>query len=157
MGHKTFVVHVAALNVDLSNEMHPLKRAQIAHLKAVEAPIKVSSKYADFTDVFSPKLVVKPPKHMGINNHVIKLVDNLQPLYSLIYRLGPIELETMKIYIKNNLTSGFIRPSKSCIGALIFFDKKLDRGLRLCINYRGFNNLIIKNRYLLSLISKSLN
>ena len=73
---KTFVVHVATLNVDLDDKMHPSRRAQIAHLKADEALTKVSSKYADFADIFSPKLAAKRPEYIGINNPVIELVDD---------------------------------------------------------------------------------
>ena len=67
-----------------------------------------------------------------------------------------MELETIKIYIKNNLANGSIRPFKSPIRALIFFDKKLHGSLRLYINYQGLNNLTIKNRYPLLLVGKSL-
>ena len=56
--------------------MYLLKRAQIAQLKADEALSKVPSKYADFADVFSPKLAVEFLKHPRINNHAIKLMDN---------------------------------------------------------------------------------
>ena len=56
---KFFVVHVAALSVDPGDEVHVLKKAQIAHLKADEAPTKVLSKYADFVDVFLPKLAAE--------------------------------------------------------------------------------------------------
>ncbi len=136
--------------------MHPSRRAQIAHLKADEAPTKVLSKYADFADVFSPKLAAKLPEHIGINNHAIKFVDDWQPPYGPIYSLGPVELETLKAYIENNLASGFIRPSKSSAGALILFDKKLDGSLRLCADYQGLNNLTIKNRYPLPLVGESL-
>ncbi len=101
--HKAFIVHVAALSVALGDEMHPLKRAQIAHLKADEAFTKIPSEYDDFTDVFSPKLDVELPEHIEINDHAIELVDDTQPPYDLIYRLRPIELEILKAYIKNNL------------------------------------------------------
>ncbi len=33
--YKAFVIHVATLNVDSVDKMHPLKKAQIAYLKAV--------------------------------------------------------------------------------------------------------------------------
>ncbi len=56
--------------------MHSSKRAQIANLKADEAFTKVRSKYADFADVFSPNLAVELPKHTGINDHAIELVDD---------------------------------------------------------------------------------
>ena len=74
--HKTFVLYVAALSVNLSDKVHPSKKAQIAHLKANEASTKVSSKYADFADVFLPKLAAKLPKHMKINNYAIGLIDD---------------------------------------------------------------------------------
>ncbi len=136
--------------------MHPSRKAQIAHLKADEAPTKVPSEYTDFVDVFSPKLAVELPEHTGINDHAIELVDDRQPPYGPIYSLGPVELERLKAYIKNNLASGFIRPSKSPIGAPILFDKKPDSSLRLCVDYQGLNNLTIKNRYLLPLVGESL-
>ncbi len=143
--HEVFVVLVAALGVDLGDEVHPSRRAQIAHLKADEAPTEVPSEYADFAEVFSTKLAAELPEHTGINDHAIELVDDWQPPYSPIYSLGPMELETLKAYIENNLASGFIRPSKSPAGAPILLDKKPDGSLRLCVAYRGLNNLTIKN------------
>ena len=74
--YKIFVIYVATLNVNLSDEMYPSKKAQIAHLKLNKAPIKVFSKYTDFVNIFSSKLVVKLFKYMKINNHIIQLVDN---------------------------------------------------------------------------------
>ena len=67
-----------------------------------------------------------------------------------------MELETLKVYIKNNLANGFIRPSKSPAGASILFNKKSNGSLRLYVDYRGLNNLIIKNWYPLSLVGESL-
>ncbi len=67
-----------------------------------------------------------------------------------------MELETLKAYIENNLASGYIRPSKSPAGAPILFDKKPDGSLRLCVDYRGLNNLTIKNRYPLPLVGELL-
>ena len=74
--HKVFVVYVATFSIDLGDEVHPSKKAQIAYLKADKVSIKVSSKYADFVDIFSPKLAVKLLEYTGINNYAIKLVDN---------------------------------------------------------------------------------
>ncbi len=51
--HEAFVIHVAVLSIDLGDEVHPSKRAQIAYFKADKAPIKVLSKYVDFAKVFS--------------------------------------------------------------------------------------------------------
>ena len=125
--------------------MHSLKKAQIACLKADKIPIKVSSKYPNFADIFSLKLATKLSKHTKINDYANELVDNWQPLYNFIYRLGPMELEILKTYIKNNLVNSFIRLSKFLSRVSIFFDKKPDRSLRLYIDYYNLNNLIIKN------------
>ena len=67
-----------------------------------------------------------------------------------------MELETLNAYIKTYLQTGFIRPSKSPAGGPIFFDKKPDGSLRLCVDYQGPNNLSIKNGYPLPLIGESL-
>ncbi len=136
--------------------MHPSRKVQIAYLKADEAPTKVPSKYADFSDVFLPKMAIELPKYTGINDHAIELVDNRQPPYSPIYSLRPVELETLKVYIKNNLVNGFIKPSKSPIRAPSLFDKKIDGSLRLCVDYQGLSNLTIKNWYPLLLVGKLL-
>ena len=41
-------------------------------------------------------------------------------------------------------------------GVLILFILKLDSTIRLYVDYRGLNKIIIKNRYLLPLVSKIL-
>ena len=156
MKHEAFVVYVTALSVDPSDEMYPLKRAQVAYLKADEVPTKIASQYADFADLFSPKLAAELPKHTRINDYPIKLVDDWQPPYDSIYSLSPVKLETLKAYIENNLANSFIRPSKSPVRALIVFNKKPDGSLKLCMDYKGLNNLIIKNWYLLPLVGESL-
>ena len=80
-----------------------------------------------------------------INKHAIKLIDGKQHFYKPIYILSLIELETLKIYIKTYLKTGFIQPSKFSVGAFIFFDKKFDSSLCFCIDYQDLNNFIIKN------------
>ena len=90
------------------------------------------------------------------NEHAIDLEDRKQPPYGPMYSLGPVELETLKTYIKTYLKTGFIRPSKFPAGAPILFDKKPDGSFCLCVIYRGLNNLMINNRYPLPLIGESL-
>lgn len=60
---------------------------------------------------------------MGINYYTIKLIDNQQPLYKLIYSLGFREQKMFKIYIKTNLANGFIRLYKFLRKVAIFYIK----------------------------------
>ncbi len=136
--------------------MHFSKRAQIAHLKADKASTKVSSEYADFVNIFLLKLAIELLKHMEINDHAVELVNDCQSPYGPIYSLDLVELEILKMYIENNLVNSFIKPSKSLARAPILFDKKPNRSLWLCMDYRGSNNLSIKNCYPLPLIRESL-
>lgn len=105
--YETFVVYVATLTRKDPDEVHPLKKFQIAYLKANKAPMEISNKVKDFEDVFSLKLAAILPKH-SVNNHTIELIDDKQLFCGSIYCLEPVELETLKTYIKNNLASGFI-------------------------------------------------
>ena len=143
---------MASLNLTLG--IYPDKAAQIAFLLTKKD--RISDNYSDFADVFSEVKALVLLERNKLNKHAIDLEDNKQPPYGLIYSLGPMELETLKTYIKTHLKTGFIRPSKSPAGAPILFDKKSDGSLRLCVDYRGLNNLTIKNRYPLPLIGESL-
>ena len=67
-----------------------------------------------------------------------------------------MKLEILKANIEIHLKTGFIRPSKFPAGAPILFNKKPDSNFRLCIDYQGLNNLIMKNWYFLPLIGKFL-
>lgn len=58
----------------------------------------------------------------------------------------------MDDYIYKALENGFIQPSTSPAGAVFFVGKK-DGGLRPCIDYRGLNNITVKNRYPLPLMA----
>ena len=131
-------------------------KAQVGALPFNKALTEVPAKYSDYSDVFSAKHAAELPENIGINEHAIELEKGKQPPFGLIYSLEPVELETLKTYIETNLANGFIRPSKSLAGAPILFDKKPDGSLRLYVDYRDLNNLIIKNRYPLSLIGESL-
>lgn len=109
----------------------------------------------DYTDVFSSNLVMELSENISINEHTIKLEENKELSYKPIYALSRIKLETLKTYIKTELKTGFIWSSKSLIDTLILLDKKLDGSFHLCVHYWDLNNLSIKNRYPLALMSKS--
>lgn len=136
--------------------------AYLMHVKAIDdqstssASLQIPTEYADFADVFSDTNAYVLPEH-GSHDHAIDLIDeSKQPPYGPIYNLSEPELAVLRAYIDLHLKTGFIRPSKLPAGASILFAKKPDGGLRLCVDYRGLNNLTIKNRYPLPLVGESL-
>ena len=54
------------------------------------------------------------------------------------------------------LEKKWIRPLSSQIGSPVLFVKKANGLLRLCIDYKGLNEVTIKNNHLLPLLSETL-
>nr|GFC76802.1 uncharacterized protein [Tanacetum cinerariifolium] len=69
------------------------------------------------------------------------------------YRMPPLELEELHNQLKELMDAGYIRPSKSSYGAPVLFQRKKDGSLRMCIDYRALNKVIIKNKYPIPLIA----
>ena len=149
---EAFVVHVSPLESKIT--IHLAREAQLALLLGEEVTVPIE--YLDFANVFLEKLANILPEQTGANEHAIKLKEGKEPPYGPIYSLGPVELKILKTYIKTNLANDFIRAWKSPASALILFVHKSNSSFCLCVNYRGLNNLTIKNWYLLPLIGKFL-
>lgn len=119
--YETFIVYILSLNSTPLN-VYLSHKPKIASLIAKEALREVFVKFANFADVFFSDLMFKLFEYIGINNHAIKLVDSQQLFYQLIYSIGPIELEILKVYIETNLVNGFIRRFKLPKGPPILFN-----------------------------------
>ncbi len=59
LDYKAFVVYIVILNISFDTKIYLSKKVQIAYLKVDEVYTKTSSKYANFVDVFSPKLAIE--------------------------------------------------------------------------------------------------
>ena len=89
-------------------------------------------------------------------DYIINLKKGKLPLNFPIYNLFCKELEILQEYLNSLLKKGWIWPSKLLISILIFFIPKQNGTIRLYIDYYSLNKVIIKNRYLLLLVSKML-
>ena len=73
------------------------------------------------------------------------MIKGIELSFKLIFLLLETKLKILKEYINNSIKKEIIRESILLVGVLIFFIRKKDRGLRPIINYRGLNNIIVKD------------
>ena len=90
-------------------------------------------------------------------NHVIDLMKNTESSYISLYNLFQKKLAKFQYYLNDALNKSRIKFSVSFVNVSILFMFKKSGGLRLCVNYKNLNAIIIKNCHLLSLITKTLN
>ncbi|KAL0185787.1 hypothetical protein M9458_017457, partial [Cirrhinus mrigala] len=114
----------------------------------------VPKEYRDLKEVFSKSRAASLPPHRPYDC-AIDLVPGTSPPKGKLYSLSAPEREAMEKYISDSLAAGFIRPSSSPAGAGFFFVGKKDGSLRPCIDYRGLNNITVKNTYPLPLMSSA--
>ena len=70
-----------------------------------------------------------------------------------MFPLSPAEQKELDNSLWENLANGCIHPSKSPMGAPVFFVKKKDGSLHLVQDYQKLNKITVKNSYPLPLIS----
>ena len=105
----------------------------------------------DYTDVFPEELPGMPPDRDI--EFLIELLPGTGPISKRPYRMLANDLEEIKKQIKELLDKGYIRPSSSPWGSLVFLVEKKDGSLRMVVDYRGLNEVTIKNKYPLSMIN----
>lgn len=110
--------------------------------------------YHDLGMVFSKDLALSLPPHQPYDC-AIDLLPGAPLPTSRLYNLSRPEREAMERYIHDSLAAGIIRSSSSPVDAGFFFVGKKDGSLRPCIDYRGLNNITVKNKYPLPLINSA--
>jgi Reverse transcriptase (RNA-dependent DNA polymerase) len=116
---------------------------------------RVPAEYHEFLPMFLAQNHRSLPPFRP-HDHEITLKEHTTPPYGPLYGLSRNELETVREWIDDNLSKGFIRASSSPAASPILFVKKPDGSLRLCIDYRGLNEITVKDRYPLPLILETL-
>ena len=105
-----------------------------------------------FEDIFAKEAFDSLPGHRQWD-HAIEL--DCEPSSTGTRKVYPLSLDEqaeLDAFLEEALSTGRIRPSKSPIGAPVFFVKKKDGKLRLVQDYRTLNAITRKNRYPLPLI-----
>ncbi|SJL16075.1 uncharacterized protein ARMOST_19591 [Armillaria ostoyae] len=122
------------------------------HTKTFEE--MVPPDYCSFHDLFSKENFDELPARK-LWDHAIELVPNAKStLDCKVYLLNRNEQEQLDKFLDENLELGRIRESKSPFASPFFFVKKKDSSLHPIQDYRKLNEMTIKNRYPLPLISE---
>lgn len=109
----------------------------------------------DLADAFLPQLADKLPPHRTWD-HKIELMPGKEPPYNKNRPLSIQELRVVRKWLEDNLAKGFIRESRARCAAPLMLAAKPGGGVRICQDYRGLNNITIKNRYPLPLVRETL-
>ena len=89
-------------------------------------------------------------------NYVIDLKFKKELLYDSFYALSKKKFQVLRNYLLENFALNHIRESFNFVKTSMLFIFKKNDSLRLCVNYRDLNVVIIKNKCFLFLIKKTL-
>jgi hypothetical protein len=99
----------------------------------------------EYPDVFPDELPGMPPDRDI--EFSIKLLPGTAPIYKIPYGMNVKDLAELKKQIEELLSKGYIRSSSSPWGSPILLVDKKDGSRKMCIDYRSFNDVTIKNKY----------
>src|SRR5258708_2372495 len=80
-------------------------------------------------------------------DHTIDLTPRAELPHSQMFPLSPTEQRELDNFLHKNLVNSHIHPSKSPMGAPVFFIKKKDGSLCLVQDYWKLNKITVKNSY----------
>ena len=136
------------------------QKEQIAEINLFSTNPTTDSEYLDLTSVppcyhhlkgvFNKTKTLSLPPHQPYDCAIYLIPGSTVPKGCLYSISGP-EKKAMNDYI--TLEAGLIRPSSSPAGAGFFFVGKKDGSLRPCIDYSPLNDITIKKRYALPLMT----
>ncbi|EEB90692.1 hypothetical protein MPER_11066 [Moniliophthora perniciosa FA553] len=159
--------HIFACNLRPNSPAHHINATSTVSQRLAEAAAKdhqaksslrdnLPKQFWEYEDVFSKESFDHLPEHRPWD-HAIELIPGPLPSATKVYPLAPNEQQELDSFLQEGLASGRIRPSKSPIGAPVFFVKKKDGKLRFVQDYRQLNTVTVKNRYPLPLIDELIN
>lgn len=113
---------------------------------------EVPTEYRDLKEAFSKSHAIDLPPHWPYHC-AIDIKPGTTPPRGRLFSSSRAEMETMEKYLREALSAGIIPPSSSLAGAGFFFVKQKDGSLRSCIDYGALNDITVKNRYPLPLMT----
>jgi hypothetical protein len=100
----------------------------------------------EFSDVMPKELPDELPLKRQID-HAIEVMPRVAPPAKAPYQMSHEELKELKVQLEELFAKGYIKLNKSPYGAHVLFVHKKDGTLRMCVTYKDFNKVTMKNRY----------
>lgn len=113
---------------------------------------QVLEEYSDVVVDELPDSRTNDPTATPTIQHYITLKPNTAPVSKRPYRLPYTDQMELEKQLQELIDTGKIFPSDSPFAAPILFVKKKDGTKRLCVDYRGLNDVTIKSKFPLPLI-----
>lgn len=110
-----------------------------------------------FSQQLADKLSLRRPgidRHIGFANDTAG--DEKQLPYGRLYNMNEEELLVRRETVTETLEKGFVRISKSPTATPVLLVQKPSEGIRFCVDYRGLDEITVKDRYPFSLFREAL-
>ena len=137
---------LSAIQLKKGLETYVVALVEIKYGHVMEVPNSVAKLLYEFDNVMPAALPKDLPPRRPID-HRIELIPRSNPLALTPYWMSPVELLELRKKRKELLDAGLIQPSRAPYGAPVLFQKKQDRSLRMCVDYRALNKATIKIKY----------
>lgn len=106
---------------------------------------------------FRPDAEDQPLPPHSEHDHPIELKPGAIPPFSRARPSPPSHRETIRKVIEDGLRKGTLRPSTSSACSPILLVAKPSGGVRMCVDYRKLNEITVKRRHPIPLLSETLN
>lgn len=103
-----------------------------------------------FEDIFEEPTTLPPFRDN--HNHKILLKEGSDPVNQRPYKYALYQKNEIDKIVEEMLTNGTIQTSSSPYASPVVLVKKKDGSWRLCVDYRGLNGMIVKDRFPIPLI-----
>jgi hypothetical protein len=107
-------------------------------------PDELANLLHQFQDIFQEPTGLPP--HRDCDHH-IPLKEGAKPPNIRPYRMSHSQKNSVELLIKEMLQKSEIRPSTSPYSSPIILVRKKDKSWRLCVDFRGLNDMTVKNKF----------
>jgi len=147
-------VQLKALNKQ-DSVLYCVKLNSVSQIEPIDnsVPEEIQQIIHKYSSIFQP-LPGLPPKRDG--DHTIPLMPGSTPFLLRPYKYNPYQKNEIEKQIKEMLEKGLIKHSASPFSSPALLVRKKTRDWRLCVDYRRWNALTVKNKYPLPVIDELL-